>query len=96
MRNSSEITIKEALEQMFSDYRISRKVDEARVVSAWTQVAGKLIARHTEKIYVKDQALYVKADNAALKHELSYHKTDLIRKLNKAVGKEVVKEMVLL
>jgi predicted nucleic acid-binding Zn ribbon protein len=96
MRRSTEISLKDAIEKFLKDFHLEEKLNETRLLGSWEKVAGKLIARHTKEIFVKDQVLYIKADSAALKQELTYMRTKLMEKLNKSAGIEVIKDIKLI
>ena len=85
--------MKDAIEKFLKDFRLDDKLSETQLVSPWEKVAGRLIARHTIDIYVKDRVLYIRTDTPALKQELTYMKTRLVEKLNKATGKEVIEDI---
>jgi len=93
MRRSSEILLKDAIEKFLRDFKLEDKLNETRLVSHWEKVAGKLIARHTLDLYVRERVLYVRTDTPALKQELTYMKTRLIQRLNKLTGKEVIEDI---
>lgn len=93
VRRAGEISLKEALEKLLKEYRLEDKLNETKLVGAWEKVAGQLIARHTRDIYVKDRVLYIHTDTAVLKQELTYMKTQLLDKLNKAAGKPVIDDI---
>lgn len=95
-KKSNEFTLKEAIEQLLSAYRMNGKINETRVIQAWEQVCGAMISRHTENLYIKNRVLYVKVDSAALRNELSYAKTKLVKALNNAVKEEVINEIAFL
>jgi hypothetical protein len=44
-------------------------------------------------MYVKDRVLFVKVDSAALREELSYQRSKLIKKLNKSAGIEAIDDI---
>ena len=96
IRRSTEISLKDAIGKFLKDFHLEEKLNETRLVGSWEKVAGKLIARHTEEIFVREQVLYIRADSAALKQELTYMKSKLIDKLNKAAGIEVIKDIKLI
>jgi predicted nucleic acid-binding Zn ribbon protein len=93
IRKSTEILLKDAIEAWLKTNHFDTKLNETRLVSSWEKVTGKLIARHTENLFIKNRELFVKVDSSALKHELTYMKTKLLKKLNKAVGAEVIDEI---
>ena len=96
IRRSTEISLKDAIGKFLKDFHLEEKLNETRLVGSWEKIAGKLIARHTEDIFVREQVLYIRADSAALKQELTYMKSKLIDKLNKAAGIEVIKDIKLI
>ncbi|MEI6748417.1 MAG: DUF721 domain-containing protein [Bacteroidales bacterium] len=93
IRKSNEITLKEAIEGLLISYKLADKLDETRIVASWENVVGKLIARHTENLYVKSRILFVKLDSAALRNEMAMAKSKLIVSLNKNSGKEVIDDI---
>ncbi len=70
-------------------------LDEQKALQSWSQVVGPFIATHTIDLSIKNQVLYVRVDSDALRHELNYSKSLLMKNLNERVGKEVIKEIVL-
>jgi hypothetical protein len=44
-------------------------------------------------MYIKDRILFVKVDSAALREELTYQRSKLVKKLNLAAGVESIDEM---
>lgn len=93
IRRNKEVTLKDAIEAMLKSYRLDQKLDEAKVIAAWESATGKLIARHTLNLEIREKVLYIKTDSAAIKHELSLQKSKVLKRLNKAVGREVVTDL---
>ncbi len=93
MRKSNEILLKDAIEAFLKENNLDTKLNETRLIGAWEEVTGKLIARHTIHMNVKDRVLYVKVDSAALREELSYQRSKLIVKLNKITGIEAIDDI---
>ena len=83
--------IKEFVEQ----HRGSDYLDEVKVINAWPKVVGPFIASHTIDTSIKNGVLYVRVDSDALRCELGYSKSLLMKNLNDLVGKEMVTEIVL-
>lgn len=88
-------TIKEAIDDLLNAYHLNDKLDEHRLLSSWESVMGKMIAKHTREIFIKDKVLTVRLDSAVLREELSYARSKMIKLLNDSIGKEVVREVVL-
>ena len=70
-------------------------LEEQRIIQSWPQVVGPFIASHTIDLSIKNQVLFVRVDSDALRSELGYSKSLLIKNLNEVVGKEMVREIVL-
>lgn len=67
---------------------------ERKVLSIWPSVIGDYIANNTSSVSIKQGVLYVKVLNASLRFELNTSRSLIIKKLNDAVGGEVVKSIV--
>jgi predicted nucleic acid-binding Zn ribbon protein len=57
---------------------------------------GKAIASRTKGIFMKENKLFVTVESSALKQELLMSKERIIHLFREELGKEVVKEIVLL
>lgn len=95
MKKTNEILLKDAISAFLKDNKLDTKLDETRIISAWEGVVGKLISRHTNQMYVKDRILFVRIDSAALREELTYQRSKLVKKLNLAAGVEAIDEIKL-
>lgn len=93
MAKSNEHTLKELINELLKEYKLSDKMNEIQINEVWPKVVGKVIARHTKAVYFRDKKLYVTFDNAALKEEMHYAKTKLIRQINKIAGETIVEEI---
>ena len=74
---------------------LDEKMEQVTIIENWEKIAGSIIANHTESVKLKNKILTLKLNSAALRHTLSYTKTDLIKKLNEASGKELVIDVIL-
>lgn len=95
MSNYNEQSLGDAISEFLNRHNLGPKLDEVKLINAWERVVGKMIARHTNDLRIQKGSLFVYLDSDALRNELSYTKTLLIRRLNEAVGKEVIKDVVL-
>jgi predicted nucleic acid-binding Zn ribbon protein len=66
---------------------------QKRLVEAWPQVAGPVIARYTLNTYIYNQTLYVRLSNPALRSDLSMRRQELTRLLNDFVGEQVITDI---
>ena len=85
----------ELIKEFYEQHRGSDYLDEVKVFNSWPKVVGPFIASHTIDLSIKNYVLFVRVDSDALRSELSYSKSLLMKNLNEMVGKEMVKEIVL-
>ncbi len=70
------------------------KIDEARVVESWAQIAGERVNGVTESVWMKGSTLFVKISSSAWRQELHMNRTAWKQRLNDQLGREVVKEIM--
>jgi predicted nucleic acid-binding Zn ribbon protein len=63
---------------------------QKRLVEAWPQVVGPVIARYTLNTYIYNQTLFVRLSNPALRSDLSMMRTELVKKLNDVAGQQII------
>lgn len=95
-RTGNNQPLKEVIEELLAVYHIEDKVNETRVIAHWDAVVGKMIARDTVQLYIKNRILYVKLNSPALRQELGYARSKLIKMLNKAAQNEVITDIAFL
>lgn len=88
--------IGQAIRQLLQEYQLKPKFDEANVIASWEQIVGKPVAKHTRRIYIRNKVLFIELDSPTMKSDLSFHKNQLLKRLEEEFGKEVLKEIVLM
>ena len=83
------------IKEFYEQYRGSDYLDEIKLINSWPKVVGPFIASHTINLSVKNHVLFVRVDSDALRNELNYSKSLLMKNLNDMVGKEALTEIVL-
>ena len=68
-------------------------LQQKRLVAAWPEVMGEMIAGYTQDVYIKNQTRQVRLTNPALRADLSMMRPEIVRKLNAAVGSQVIVEI---
>lgn len=93
-KRSNSQTIGDVIQQYIRQSGIQPKLDEATIIEQWEDIVGKMIARHTDDIHLKNKKLFIRFNSAALKQEMLYAKSKLIENVNTAIGHNVVNEIV--
>ena len=66
---------------------------QKRAIDAWDNLMGDMITRYTGEKFIKNQTLYVKIINPALRQDLSMMKTRIVQLINQAVGSQVITDV---
>ena len=83
-------SVKDIILQALREQGLETPLHQKRLVEAWPQVAGPVVARYTLNTYIYNQTLYVRLSNPALRADLSMRRQELTQKLNAAVGEQVI------
>ncbi len=73
---------------------VARRLAEARVAEVWAQVTGPVVAARTETLEVVKGILHVKMSSPAARHEIFLRREGLRDALNKAVGMDVLRSVI--
>lgn len=74
------------VDQQLKKLHLDQKVREARALVKWDQVVGPQVASATRPDFVRDGVLFVSTKSPAWANELTFHKADILRRLNEVVG----------
>ena len=92
--------LKDLLLQVLREQGLETPLNEHRAIAAWAEgwdvgpeIAGPVVARYTLNTYIYNQTLHVRLSAPALRSELSMQKQELIRKLNAAVGEQLITDI---
>lgn len=96
MKRKNEQSLGEAIREMLRTFGLEQKLSETKLLSSWEKVMGKIIAKHTTKLYVSKRKLFIQLNSAVVRQELSYSREKIITMLNEEVGKNVIDEVVLI
>lgn len=64
-----------------------------RLMDAWERVAGRAVARYTGDKFIKNQTLFVKILNPALRADLTMMRDRLVKNLNMEVGTNLITDI---
>ncbi len=93
-KHDTAIHISQAIQELLKTQHLKPRFDEANVVVSWERIVGKAIAKRTRRIYIRDKVLFVELLSPSLKHDLGFHKPQMLELFKKEFGAEVVSEIV--
>ena len=89
-----EYSIGDAIDKFLEQSRIIGSIQALQIGDVWEDIMGKTIARYTEEIKIINDTLFITTHVAPLKQELIFQKEKIKLRVNEALGKKVIKEIV--
>jgi predicted nucleic acid-binding Zn ribbon protein len=74
---------------------LGSRLDEYRVFGQWEKSVGPVIARHAQPQIVRGKKLTLVVDSPAWMQQLSLLKPQIVEKVNRNLGKETIKDIML-
>lgn len=88
--------IGQAIQKLLKSYHIKSKFDEANLIASWERLVGKVVAKRTKKLHIRNKVLFVELDSPALKNDLLLHKSRILEIFQKEFGADVLTEIVVM
>lgn len=85
--------INSLVERVVKDNGLLTPLLQRRLLNAWGDVAGDVVARYTTEKTIRNQTLFVRVQHPALRSELSMRKSILVQNLNAAVGAQIITDI---
>ncbi|HEY5967185.1 MAG TPA: DUF721 domain-containing protein [Chitinophagaceae bacterium] len=89
-----EYSIGDALDKFLEQSRLRGSIQALQIGDVWEDIMGKTIARYTEEIRIINDTLFITTHVAPLKQELIFQKEKIKLRVNEALGKKIIKEIV--
>lgn len=93
VRKSGTVSIGESLDHLIDHLNIGDILSQQKALTVWHSVVGSAIAAKSEPRTIKDGIMTISVPDSTWKQELSYLKDDIIKKLNRKLGEEIVREI---
>lgn len=84
----------EVLGEVIGNMGIQRKLDEARAIEIWYQLADGPISEVTEKVWVDRKKLIVKVNSSVWRQELHLQQRAWLDRINQMAGAPVISEII--
>ena len=92
-RKNEIVHIGSVINKVLKTHRHEFDEDLAQVWSLWDSAVGEAIATNTRPAAIKGKLLLVNVVSSTWMHELKFFKKDIIKKINDALGNELVEEI---
>ncbi|TDI80577.1 MAG: DUF721 domain-containing protein [Caldithrix sp.] len=72
---------------------IEEKVKEHQAINEWSRIVGENVSKVTKAQNVVNGILFVKVKNSSWRNELIYMRREILIKIDKTVGRGIIKEV---
>ena len=93
MRSGKPTPVAELVKRLASSPELERGLTTGRVLLAWSRVVGEPLSRLTWPLAFKDGVLWVGTGDHVLAHQLAYQRGTLVRRINRELGEDRVREI---
>ncbi len=90
MKRREAQTITQLIHHYLREEGLETPLNQHRLIVAWPEVAGKVVAKYTRDLSIRNQVLMVHLSSAALRAELQMRRAELMKQLNEKVGSVVI------
>ena len=94
MKRTEARNIGQIINAVLKKENLDVALDEHRANALWPQIVGDGINRYTIKRYVKDGVMTVHLSSASLANELMLKRVIIIQRINQALGRDIIHEIV--
>ena len=95
MRKSNQQSIGAVIRKLLKNQKLEGRLKELDVLKLSEELLGKNLIKYINDLSVKNGTLIIKVKSAVVRNELSYQKSEIIKKINEQVGNEILKEIIL-
>lgn len=85
--------IQTAIQNFLRRSGLNSGVEQQKALKLWGEIVGDSISKNTEPVSVKNGTMVIKTTNPVWKQELQIQKTEIIKKLNYRLKKNIIKEI---
>ncbi|MFQ6618611.1 MAG: DUF721 domain-containing protein [Fidelibacterota bacterium] len=87
--------IKNILDELIKDIGIDKAVLQNRAIVVWEEAVGEKIANIAKPKRIEKGKLWIAVKTPEWRSELQFMKKEIIKNLNRIIGEEVVKDIIL-
>ncbi|MBR5684940.1 MAG: DUF721 domain-containing protein [Muribaculaceae bacterium] len=94
MKRTEAKNIGQIIDDLLKKENLDVALHEHRASALWPQIVGDGINRYTIKRYVKDGVMTVHLSSASLANELMLIRASIITRINEALGRDIIREII--
>lgn len=95
IRRTTTRSLSDIIEEFLKDSGLQKKLKEREIVAQWDDIVGKLVARTTQSVYIRDHKLFVTIRSSVVKNEISLIREGLMQEINRRAGYQIIDEIII-
>lgn len=72
---------------------LGKHLEHAEIWKHWPEIVGEITAQHARPKGIKELQLRIECDSAVWMHKINYRKWQIMKKINRLAGKELVSDI---
>ena len=94
MKRTEAKNIGQIINDLLKQENLDVALDEHRASALWPEIVGNGINRYTIRRYVKDGVMTVHLSSASLANELMLNRASIVQRINEALGREIIRDII--
>ena len=86
-------SLKIAIDAMLKKFGIDNAVAQNNAMNLWNEIVGDKVAKNTQPDKVEHGIITVKVSSPTWRQELYFQKKEILLKINKTIGKNVIRDI---
>lgn len=91
MPNMTDIS--SVIKNLSKSLGFEQKMVELSIQKRWNEIMGENIANHTRPGQIRYKKLYIEVDNSVWMHQLLFLKEEVLSRVNRSIGREIIDEV---
>lgn len=95
MRKSNQQKIGSVIKKLLKNQQLEYRLKELDLLDRCKEILGEKLMKFVNEISIKNEKITIKVNSAAVRNELFYQKSKIIKKINNQVEGSILKEIIL-
>ena len=83
------------IKKLMNNPKLDKRLEQLDMIDVWNDYMGNQFKKYIDDVSVDNNILCIKLNSAALRNELAYQKSAIIKEINDRIGKEVLLDVAL-
>lgn len=95
IRRTYTRTIKDVVNDYLRENHLDSKLDEQEMIRLWYDITGKMVARATKSVTIRNRKMFVRIESSVIRNEISMIRDGLLKELNSRFNEPLIDDIIL-